>query len=76
MAPTWDELGSKFLGGGQVTVGKVDCTLDINKELCKQQQVCSVNALSITIRCGNLIQYFISLNVGEGLSINLPLQGR
>ncbi|KAE8739622.1 hypothetical protein FOCC_FOCC014887 [Frankliniella occidentalis] len=39
MSPTWDELGSKFLGSGQVTIGKVDCTLDINKDLCKQQEV-------------------------------------
>lgn len=39
MAPTWDELGNKFLGIGEVTIGKVDCTVDINKELCVQQEV-------------------------------------
>nr|CAD7201362.1 unnamed protein product [Timema douglasi] len=38
LAPTWDELGKKFIGTG-VKIVKVDCTLDNSKELCSQQQV-------------------------------------
>lgn len=39
LAPTWEELGQKFLGTPDVYVAKVDCTLDNNKELCGQQEV-------------------------------------
>lgn len=39
MAPTWDELGNKFLGNSEVTIGKVDCTLEVNKNFCNEQEV-------------------------------------
>lgn len=39
MAPTWDELATKFIGSKSVKVAKVDCTLSENKELCSAQEV-------------------------------------
>jgi len=41
LAPTWDELAAKFSSVDDVTVAKVDCTSDDNKnkELCSQQGV-------------------------------------
>lgn len=39
LAPTWEELGKKFVNDNSVTIVKVDCTLEINKELCKEQEV-------------------------------------
>ncbi|XP_065170247.1 thioredoxin domain-containing protein 5 homolog [Atheta coriaria] len=39
LAPTWDELGKKFIGHPDVDIVKVDCTLEDNKELCNEQEV-------------------------------------
>lgn len=39
MAPTWDELATKFAGSPVAKVAKVDCTLDESKELCNEQGV-------------------------------------
>lgn len=39
LAPTWEELGRKFLGKNGVNIMKVDCTLEINKQLCSEQEV-------------------------------------
>ncbi|KRT83659.1 Thioredoxin [Oryctes borbonicus] len=39
LAPTWEELGKKFVNDNSVNIVKVDCTLEINKELCKEQEV-------------------------------------
>lgn len=39
LAPTWEELGQKFLGTPDIYVAKVDCTLESNKQLCSQQEV-------------------------------------
>ncbi|KAG0724573.1 Thioredoxin domain-containing protein 5 [Chionoecetes opilio] len=39
MAPTYDELGRKFVGNDQVKIGKVDCTHELNRGLCSQQNV-------------------------------------
>lgn len=39
MAPTWDELATKFVGNTNVKIAKVDCTLSENKELCSEQEV-------------------------------------
>ncbi|KAK4313614.1 hypothetical protein Pmani_015047 [Petrolisthes manimaculis] len=39
MAPTYDELGRKFVGHDSVTIGKVDCTQEVNRALCSQQNV-------------------------------------
>jgi thioredoxin domain-containing protein 5 len=39
LAPTWDDLGKKFIADGGVNIVKVDCTLDINKDLCNDQEV-------------------------------------
>ena len=44
LAPTWDELAGKFVDHSDVTVAKVDCTSDDNKnkELCSEQGVSSI----------------------------------
>jgi thioredoxin domain-containing protein 5 len=39
MAPTWDELGTKFVGNAQVKIAKVDCTDSSNRQLCADQKV-------------------------------------
>lgn len=39
MAPTYDELGRKFVGHDKVKIAKVDCTQEINRGLCSQQKV-------------------------------------
>lgn len=39
LAPTWDDLATKFIGNLNVKVAKVDCTLSDNKELCSSQEV-------------------------------------
>ena len=41
LAPTWDELAGKFSSADDVTVAKVDCTSDDNKnkDLCSEQGV-------------------------------------
>ncbi|XP_011159540.1 thioredoxin domain-containing protein 5 homolog [Solenopsis invicta] len=39
LAPTWEELGKKFFGNENVNIVKVDCTLDVSKLLCNEQEV-------------------------------------
>ncbi|XP_046397334.1 thioredoxin domain-containing protein 5 homolog [Ischnura elegans] len=39
LAPTWDELGKKFVGSDLVKVFRVDCTLENSKSLCSKQGV-------------------------------------
>lgn len=39
LAPTWEELGKKFFGNDNVNIVKVDCTLDVSKQLCNEQEV-------------------------------------
>ncbi|XP_017778196.1 PREDICTED: thioredoxin domain-containing protein 5 [Nicrophorus vespilloides] len=39
LAPTWEELGKKFIGNPEVDIVKVDCTLEVNKQLCNDQEV-------------------------------------
>lgn len=39
LAPTWDDLGKKFVAHKDVNIVKVDCTIEINKELCNEQEV-------------------------------------
>ncbi|XP_012286499.1 thioredoxin domain-containing protein 5 homolog [Orussus abietinus] len=39
MAPTWEELGKKFLSNENVNIVKVDCTMDASKKLCSDQEV-------------------------------------
>ncbi|KAJ8945884.1 hypothetical protein NQ318_002725 [Aromia moschata] len=39
LAPTWDSLGKKFLDRPDVSIVKVDCTLEANKRLCNDEEV-------------------------------------
>lgn len=39
LAPTWENLGKKFIGREDVHIVKVDCTLDTSKQLCDEQEV-------------------------------------
>lgn len=39
MAPTYDELGRKFVGHDRVKIAKVDCTQEVNRGLCSEQNV-------------------------------------
>ncbi|CAL7952314.1 unnamed protein product [Xylocopa violacea] len=39
LAPIWKDLGKKFLTNDNVKIVKVDCTLDVSKELCNEQEV-------------------------------------
>ncbi|XP_057326193.1 thioredoxin domain-containing protein 5 homolog [Microplitis mediator] len=39
LAPTWEDLGKKFIDNPDVHVVKVDCTLSTNKQLCDDQEV-------------------------------------
>ncbi|XP_077297082.1 thioredoxin domain-containing protein pretaporter [Arctopsyche grandis] len=39
LAPTWDELGRKFINDNLVKVAKVDCSIQINKSLCSMENV-------------------------------------
>uniref|UniRef100_A0A182PAW6 Thioredoxin domain-containing protein n=1 Tax=Anopheles epiroticus TaxID=199890 RepID=A0A182PAW6_9DIPT len=39
LAPTWEQLAEKLAARADVTIAKVDCTVDANKELCGEQEV-------------------------------------
>lgn len=39
MQPTWQQLALKFVGDEKVKIGKVDCTLTENRDLCSEQDV-------------------------------------
>ncbi|GAB6021573.1 hypothetical protein CHUAL_004167 [Chamberlinius hualienensis] len=39
LAPTWEELSMKFFTNPTVTVADVDCTVEVNRELCKENNV-------------------------------------
>ena len=39
LAPTFEELAKKFSDIDSITIAKVDCTQQENKELCSQQKV-------------------------------------
>lgn len=39
LAPTWEQLAEKLAARADVTIAKVDCTVDGNKELCGDQEV-------------------------------------
>ncbi|XP_041773854.1 thioredoxin domain-containing protein 5 homolog [Anopheles merus] len=39
LAPTWEQLAEKLTARDGVTIAKVDCTVDANKELCGEQEV-------------------------------------
>ncbi|XP_053678795.1 thioredoxin domain-containing protein 5 homolog [Anopheles nili] len=39
LAPTWEQLAEKLASRGDVTIAKVDCTVDTNKELCGEQEI-------------------------------------
>lgn len=40
LAPIFEELGKKFLGFEGVTIAKVDCTQEVNRDLCSNEKVC------------------------------------
>lgn len=39
LAPTWQDLGKKFAGSEEVKIVKIDCTLEVNKDLCNTEEV-------------------------------------
>lgn len=39
LAPIWKDLGKKFLTNKDVNIIKVDCTLDVSRRLCIDQEV-------------------------------------
>ena len=39
LAPTWTELGQKFITDDNVKIIKVDCTNDASKKVCNEQEV-------------------------------------
>lgn len=39
LAPTWEELGKKFVRDSNIKIAKVDCTAEINKQLCNENEV-------------------------------------
>lgn len=39
LSPTWDSLQEKFSTKSGVNIVKVDCTLDVNKQLCNDEEV-------------------------------------
>jgi len=39
LAPTWEELAKKFVDNSEVNIVKVDCTLEVNKQLCNDEEV-------------------------------------
>ncbi|KAF5277362.1 hypothetical protein FQA39_LY06175 [Lamprigera yunnana] len=39
LASTWEDLAKKFVDIGDVNIVKIDCTLDINKQLCNDEEV-------------------------------------
>lgn len=39
LAPTWEELAKKFVDNQEVSIVKIDCTLEVNKQLCNDQEV-------------------------------------
>lgn len=41
LAPTWEELGTKFIADVRVKIAKVDCTENSNRQLCADQKVTS-----------------------------------
>ncbi|KAJ8984737.1 hypothetical protein NQ317_005002 [Molorchus minor] len=39
LAPTWENLSKKFLSNQMVSIVKVDCTLEANKQLCNDEDI-------------------------------------
>lgn len=68
LAPTWDELAGKFASADDVTVAKVDCTSDDNKnkELCSEQGVNGFPTLHI-YKDGKKVEEFSGKRTIEAL---------
>ncbi|CAK9797135.1 Thioredoxin domain-containing protein 5 [Anthophora plagiata] len=47
LAPIWKDLEKKFLTNDNVNIIKVDCTLDVSKSLCDEQEVDSFPTLHL-----------------------------
>lgn len=39
LVPTWEQLGKKFAAKENVNIVKVDCTVDVSKQLCNDQGI-------------------------------------
>lgn len=54
MAPTYDELGRKFVGHDRVKIAKVDCTQEVNRGLCSAQNVSRIYGNPLSFNRYNL----------------------
>ncbi|XP_069692492.1 thioredoxin domain-containing protein 5 homolog isoform X2 [Periplaneta americana] len=65
LAPIWEELGKKFIGNPFVKIAKVDCTLDMNKELCSEQEVDGFPSLYLYKDGSKVAEYTGSRNLDD-----------
>lgn len=54
LAPTWEDLGKKFISNPAVNIAKVDCTMESSKQLCGEQEV-FISRLTLVIYTLNLV---------------------
>lgn len=77
LAPTWEELATKFAENNGVTIAKVDCTADdnTNKDLCNSQGVNGFPTLNI-YKNGEKIEEFNGKRTIEDLEAFVNKQDR
>lgn len=57
MAPIYEELGRKFVGHDKVKIAKVDCTQEVNRGLCSEQNVNGFPTLYLYKDANNIGEY-------------------